>query len=302
MTIGAGVSVLFASCLKAHNGTDLVNDKGTVSTVIADVGPTGGSTSLAVNALPATEAVDLITLKSFDPKGGSSGTVHVKINVGNASGYDAFPASGYSLPLEYDVPIGNTGLTIPITLNKTSLDLTKNYGLEVSIASVSKGVIAENDKTMIVSFQIKNKYDGVYRLVLRHDGWAAYGIADQISATYPLDINMITAGASSLTIDAGAPFYDLQPGWAGGTGSITGYTAFGATTPKFTFDATTNALTSVVNTTPDDGRGRFLFINPAVTTSRYDPATKKIYAAYYMTQVGRPNQFIYDTLTYLRAR
>jgi len=43
-------------------------------------------------------------------------------------------------------------------------------------------------------------------------------------------------------------------------------------------------------------------LNPAVTDSRYDPATQTIYAAYEMTQNGRPNQFIYDTLVYRGPR
>ena len=57
-----------------------------------------------------------------------------------------------------------------------------------------------------------------------------------------------------------------------------------------------------MNLIPDDGRGRAFAINPAVTDSRYDPATKTIYAAYLMFQNGRPTQYIYDTLVYKGSR
>jgi hypothetical protein len=70
----------------------------------------------------------------------------------------------------------------------------------------------------------------------------------------------------------------------------------------FTFDVATDKLVSVTNTTPDDGRGRAFFLNPAITTSRYDPATKTIYAAYMLKQNGRPDMAIYDTLTFKKLR
>jgi len=261
----APVAVLFASCLKAHNSTDLINDNGTVATVIADVGTTGGSTVIAVNALPATEAVDLLTLKAFDPKGSTSGTVHVKINVGNASGYDAFPASGYSLPLEYDVPIGNTGLTIPITLNKTSLDLTKNYGLEISIASVSKGVIGENDKTMVVSFLIKNQWDGKYTCTFTN--YHPTSNPGYTGAT--TNVEMHTSGPNSVKIYMPL-FGDYYcPAVLGGA-----LTAFGAQSPEYTINTTTNAVT-VQNVYP----GAVTFYAMATGfNSRWDPATKTFYA------------------------
>ena len=88
----------------------------------------------------------------------------------------------------------------------------------------------------------------------------------------------------------------------GGVGFTSGYTAFGAIAPLFIFNNTTNKLTDVQNTYADDGRGRKLELNPAITDSRFDPATKTIYAAFIMKQTGRVNQYFYDTLTYVKAR
>src|SRR5258705_2962731 len=126
-------TMVFTSCLKSHNTTDLLDDNGSIVTAIADVGPRGGTNVITVTATPVIETVDFITLRVYAPGNNKpSGPVHVKLAVTAASGYDQIPASGYSLPLEYNVPVGTTGLTIPITLNKNSLDLTKNYGIQIS--------------------------------------------------------------------------------------------------------------------------------------------------------------------------
>jgi hypothetical protein len=127
-----------------------------------------------------------------------------------------------------------------------------------------------------------------------------------VTADYPVDsdgmgIDMLTAGPNSNTIFNHYRGDDLLPAFAV-TATGLSPTAFGATSPKFTFDDATNKLIKVENIIPDDGRGRTLLLNPAITDSRYDPATKTIYAAFIMTQNGRPNQFFYDTLTYIGPR
>ena len=98
--------------------------------------------------------------------------------------------------------------------------------------------------------------------------------------TYPENIAMITASANSVALYNPVFADGLVPAFTSG-GDPTG---FGAATPVFTFDLATNKLVSVVNSTPDDGRGRAFELNPAVTTSRFDPATKTIYAAYFLKQ------------------
>jgi hypothetical protein len=183
--------------------------------------------------------------------------------------------------------------------NSASLDPVKTYALGLTISAADQGyTVASNQKEVVVAFTIKNKYDGVYTLRVRTTGWAAYGIADGATYTYPEDFDIITVGANSVSSFSNYRGDNLLPAFSA-TG---GATAFGATTPLFIFDNGTNKLTDVQNTTPDDGRGRKLEINPAITDSRYDPATKMIYAAFIMKQNGRPNQYFYDTLTYVKAR
>lgn len=217
------------------------------------------------------------------------------------------PATAYTVStLNVVIPAGQKfsdafKLTIP---NSASLDPNNTYALGFSITAVSAGyTIAANQKDIVVGFAIKNKYDGVYSLRFRSTGWAAYGIADNAPSTeYETVVDMETTGANSVDLYNNYFAAYLLPGFTGGLGTVSGPTAFGVTTPRFIFDTNTDALIDVVNTTPDDGRGRFLELNPDVTDSRYDPASKIIYASFIMKQNGRPNQVFYDTLTFVRER
>jgi len=108
---------------------------------------------------------------------------------------------------------------------------------------------------------------------------------------------MVTSGISSVTIltqETGDAQNAFDP-----DGNVL---SFGATAPQYIFDPATDKLTDVKNLAPDDGRGRAFHLNPAVTDSRFDPTSRTIYAAYIMVQIGRPDQEIYDTLTYVSPR
>src|SRR5436853_4252156 len=119
LAIAAPVAVLFTSCLKAHNSTDVLNDKGSTVSAIQDVAEFRTNKFLSLALLPATQVVELITLKSYSARGANTGTVHVTLvqdpAAVTAAGYTAIPANAQSgLVLEYDVPIGGS-VTVPIT-------------------------------------------------------------------------------------------------------------------------------------------------------------------------------------------
>jgi len=212
-----------------------------------------------------------------------------------------FPTTGYKFApgLTVTIPKGSREGYLQLTTIPNSL-VGKEYGFGFRIKSVSnsKYLISGNYNAVVVSVGVRNKYDGDYTLRIKTSGWAAYGISDNAPATYPFDIGMITAGANSVALYNTAFAAGFQPAFTS-TGDPTG---FGATSPVFTFDLSTNILLSVVNSSPPDARGRAFAINAAVTDSRYDPATKTIYAAYFLKQNGRPDMAIYDTLTYKKAR
>lgn len=172
-----------------------------------------------------------------------------------------------------------------------------DYALGLQIASVSSGyLISSNYNTGILAIATKNQWDGVYTFTQKTTGWAAYGIADGQTFTLPSDVSLITATATAVDIKT---VYGLfQVGFDPNGGIVT----FGATAPRFVFDPATNALVDVINTAPPDPRLRAFHLDPDVTDSRYDPDTKTIYAAYIFTQTGRPDQHVYDTLTYVKSR
>lgn len=208
------------------------------------------------------------------------------------------PADAYSFATTVTIPKGSRSATIYCNVTLTAdWDYSKSYALPLTITSASYGVISTNFGTAIYTISGRNKYDGSYSFREKLVGWGTYGIDDGTTYTWPNNIGFVTAGAASNTTsdkNEGA----LQLAFTSSGGS----TGFGATTPLFTFDPTSNAITSVANTTPNDGRDRTLYLNPAVTDSRYDPSTGTIYAAYIMTQTGRPLQYIYDTLVYQGTR
>jgi hypothetical protein len=223
-------------------------------------------------------------------------------NTAHNTNYTLFPAGALSIiGLTGTIPAGSDEAQLKIRVDKSSLSLTESYAVGLIINS-SDATVNSNANKIVLNFSIKNKYDGVYDLRVKTVGWGAYTILDGITKDYPqtgdgLCIGLVTAGPSDVTFYNYVLESDLLPAF-----STTGPTQFGATTPKFTFDPNTNRLLNVQNTSPDDGRGRKLSINPLVTDSRFDPATKTVYAAFIMKQNGRPDQYIYDTLTFTGDR
>ena len=310
------LSIAATSCLKDKafdNGTVQSGSQGSgQDTKVISLGITVSSTSNFLTAsYPITgndTTVDLIPVEL----GGTADApedIHVTLTVddslleeyNNTNGTNLVDASSVATILNngiVTIPKGARIGYLQVKFNASDL-LAAQYALPVKITSVAESgyTISGNLNTGIVAIGPKNKYDGLYQLTILTSGWGAYGINDGPPAlTWPTDIGLVTSGPNSVVFSS-QELGPLQPAFAGGSP-----TGFGATVPQFTFDPATDKLVSVVNLAPDDGRGRTLFLNPAVTDSRYDPATQTIYAAYEMTQNGRPNQFIYDTLVYRGPR
>ena len=249
-------------------------------------------------ASPKPVSQDVVVTLAPDPTGLAD------YNTANGTAYELLPSNAY-LIADYKVTVkkGQNLDSLKLVIYPDKVDLSKQLALSLKLADASGRLLSKNFSNVVYSIGVKNKYDGVYDMRIKTVGWDAYGIADGLTGQWPRvsgnAIGMVTASANSVTLFDYLRSDNLQPAFTTG---LAGATAFGATTPKFTFDATTNKLTSVVNTTPDDGRGRVLNLNPSVTDSRFDPATRTIYAAYIMSQNGRPDQKIYDTLTYTGPR
>jgi len=243
-----------------------------------------GTQYTAPEDIKITIAIDTAALSAFNADQSTNDTLP--------------PADAYSFPTTVTIPKGSNGATIycHVTLS-SDWNYNASYALPLTITSSSYGTISSNFGTAIYSVSGRNKYDGSYSLRERQTGWATYGINDGSTYNWPNNIGFVTAGANSNTT-SDKNEGSLLPAFTSSGGS----TGFGATTPLFTFDPSSNALLSVTNTTPNDGRDRTLYLNPAITDSRYDPSTGTIYAAFIMTQTGRPLQYFYDTLVYKGSR
>ena len=317
----AGLSTVFSSCLKESSNPPLYGYS--VPNLVSfqdNGGPSAGGAGYGTTTTPfplfsfsfslVNDTAGFNAIVVYGPGGPAPQDITVNIaasqavldsfNSANSTNYVMPDAASYSMPTSVVIPKGQTQGYFHITVKPSSaFNFNVSNAIALQISSSSFGGVSSNFGSEVNSFAVKNQYDGVYSLDIKTVGWAAYGISDNLPGSYPGGMEMVTVGANSVSFYNGTTGYgNLEPAFTAGNA---GATAFGATTPLFTFDANNN-LVSVTNTTTPDTRDRLLALNPAVTDSRYDPATKTIYAAYIMTQNLRPTQYIYDTLVYTGPR
>ena len=276
ISLGLNVTSADNVALLAYNNSD--NDT-TVNLVPVELGgPNAASQDVVVTLENADDIVD-----STNTADGSDFALN--------TGQIVIPSFQVTIPA--DQRIGYLKATF-----KPSSLIGTTYGLGFRIVSVAQqGYVIGNLSHGMAIVLIKNKYDGKYRLTQKSVGWGAYsGFADGVSYVWPSAMGFRTKGALTNGFENPSSGI-LQPMFLVGGGT----SALGATDPAFTFDAS-DKLVSVTNDAPDDGRGRQFVINPAVTDSRYDPATKTIYMAYIGSQNGRPPNYLYDTLVYIGPR
>jgi hypothetical protein len=312
LSLGAVVAVMGAGCLKDKGfdakdyGID-ITEKKAVAFPLSAASP--NVVGVNASATPITFDGPSITLEQ---SGSAAADVHVTIalkpTLVTDGGYTPLPAGAVTVStMTPTIVAGTKFVTLKFTFpNSAALDPNLQYGLGLTISAVDQGyTIANNQRDILYVFTVKNKYDGNYSMRIKTVGWAAYGISDNLPGTWPsiaggYSIGLVTGGPNSVRVYDYWGFDDfIQNAFTTNNASGTG---FGATAPRFHFNLATDQLINVTNDLPDDGRGRVFAMNPAVTDSRYDPATKKIYAAYILKQNGRPDLMIYDTLTYKSPR
>ena len=299
-TFFAAIAVLATGCLKDKGFEDHeygINDPDDSPAAVGF--PLGARAAnivgIEVSANPqiiSTEPV--ITLFSGEPAPNDI-NITLTLNPGLVAAHNAannanvldMPTNLFSFQtMNVVLPAGQRMVTVPITIsNSTSLDPTKAYGIGVTISSADAGyTIAENFKNLLLIFNIKNKYDGIYKL---------FGVHNRPGLNAPyrnVTVHLVTTGPDKVKMYWPAIGADAHPI----NGATTYYSNF---TTEFKFDLTTNKLLSVDNPyTP--GSPPFT-IGPA-TDSRYDPATKTIYAQYYYN--ANLQRMFTDTLIYQGPR
>lgn len=207
---------------------------------------------------------------------------------------EPLPAGVYTAPtLTITIPKGQRMATFAVQVNNTTtLDPNTVYGLGYTITSVSGGdyQIAGNNRNLIFGFNIKNAYDGLYKL----NSQLVHPTATTAGSGTRSDIELRTYGPNSVLMfwraldDYGHPIF---PG-------NTGLSYFADQAPIITIDPSSNRVTSVTNYYP---AGVAYAIDPSYP-SRFVPdsaGTKWIFVKYGYSSNSRT---FTDTLRYLGAR
>lgn len=268
----------------------------------------GSPLVIGINSQAAPQEVSgpLLTL---DESGAPSADVKVTLQINSGLvtdlGFTPLGPTEFSVnSLVVTIPAG-TKLSdaVKVTVSNSSLlDPLVVYGVGLTISSVDQGYkVAQNMKDIVIAFNIKNQYDGKYTLKGKfyHPSYPYFPISTTVE--------MHTSGPNSVKM-YWPPFDDyLNPFSTSATG--TPLTGFDGQDPDFTVNSTTNSITvQNVSAGAVTFYGMGLGFDNAGYTSRWDPATKTMYACYGYN-LGAGGSFVagstrmwIDTLVYTGPR
>jgi|LauGreDrversion4_2_1035121.scaffolds.fasta_scaffold00009_23 hypothetical protein len=195
------------------------------------------------------------------------------------------PPDQYTFPngLDVTIPKGSKDAKLKLTVNNSSLlDPSTVYGIVVEINSIDKAgyTISGNFKYEIISFAVKNQYDGIY-------DFKGYILRNSVNGPDPaLSGNFKDEEATLTTLNVNAVQFKQIWANSGPVGGIDGLT--------LTVDPATNAVTcsSSANAT---------LMNDPNYNNHYDPATKTFYVSFKWGTFPN-NRAATDTLTFNRPR
>ena len=298
----AGLSVAFTSCLKDKgfdNNEYGINDADTQPPGVGFPFGSKARTDFGLDVSATAQSVSGLVYVNLESGTAAKSDVKVTLtnntaallaayNAANGTSIQALPTALYTVPLNLTIPSGGRNVQTDIVIsNTTSLDPNISYAIGLTISNVDGGyTIASNLKNLFIVFSVKNKYDGRYNL-------RGYHNRPGLDAPYNETVEMETSGPNSVTMkwpeNGGQPYSHPLNG---------GVTYYGSFTTNFYFNLTTNVMTAW------DMTPWATTVTPTVTpgtNSRYDPATKTIYANFYYNGNPAARQF-WDTLRYLGPR
>jgi len=312
----AAIAVTFTSCLKDKPINELEYGMANYDrqAIVELPSPPTHRMTVAMDYEDAVKVVDMVTVgiaadqplsEELQVVLDTTGTAAAIADYNNANGtaivklpnnFYTYQGSG----LNVTMPGGSRLVPVKGSINAINFDPSTTYALQYTIKSVDKSgyTISGNFGKVFVLFGAKNKYDGVYLLRFKMLDWlAAYGI-DNVLVEWggPVHLETVSGNSVKLFDDWGFGTY-IHP-----AATPTAYTGFGSTEPRFIFDNNTNEMIGCVNDFVNPSNGRQFLMNPAVSGSKFDPATKDIYAGIILRQPGRPDLQIFDTLTYVGPR
>jgi len=304
-------SVALANCVKEKAFFPTETGDPSRKQIVSFAGAENAINVIARDVNPSIDTFVVITLRrspSTQAELNSPLTVRLTRNPALISAYNAaprnanyqeVPQSAYTILDDINAITfqpGETVKEIRIRLNKSSLSLSNQYALGFSISEVGAGGQINPDlKNVLYSIGIKNQYDGKYTL----KGAFYHPTSSPGYDRFTVDVEMHTSGPNSVKMyvpDFGGYYH---PGLFSGV-----LNAFGSQEPAYTIDPVTNKVT-VQNAFP--GAVTFYTMAPGYD-SRYDPATKTIYAKFGYNYSAGPvfnpatNREWTDTLIYVGPR
>ena len=217
----------------------------------------------------------------------------------NKTTFTLLPSDMFSMPLSVTIPKGEQRAIVSLKLKTNKFDFSKTYAIPVKIVSASYGIISGNFGKAVYRVGAKNKYDGVYTLKSKMVPPADRPTFSANPWTWGYEVQLVSTGANSVALYNSAYSTDYTHPIVLTDNSVS---RLGSFTPEFIFDEATNKLASVKNYIANASNGRTGVINGTVTTSRYDPETKTVYAAFIMDQPAMASLPFYDTLIYKKPR
>ena len=269
-------------------------DKGTNVIEIPEIRTGGNVKLIPLDFSPGNQTVTVITLKNQAT--GSAGSAQVKLSLDTATvkaaGASLMPANSYTIPtLEYVVP-ANGSVDVPMVINRSKLTVDSVYGLGFKIATVNTGTIANDAKSIVVKFDLRNRWDGLYKVTGSFVDVAAPSITFK-----EFDADLVTTGPAQVTMlpkELGIPGYLILSGT-----SLSYYGSFG---PVFNFDPATNKITSVVNSYGQPASNTRSAMLDATGSNVWSPATKNFAVKFWMLQPNTvttpPHIRVYFTNTF----
>ena len=278
--------IIISSCKKNK-------DSGVVE--ISDLSA-GNEKVVNLDFLPGSQTVDVITIKNT-----GSGNVHVKLATDTAvssAGATPLRQTNYSIgTLEFDIPANNSK-TLQVAINRTGLSVDTVYGLVFKIVSVDGGSIANGSQSIKAKFDLRNRWDGRYKVT--------GGFVDIAAPTITFteqEVRLVTTGPASVVMipkELGIPGYLILSGT-----SLSYYSSFG---PVFNFNPASNNIASVVNSYGQPASNtRSAELDPS-GTNKWDAATKSMAVKFFMKQpntvLTAPHIRVYfnNTFIYLGTR
>ncbi|RYF26814.1 MAG: DUF1735 domain-containing protein [Flavobacteriales bacterium] len=182
------------------------------------------------------------------------------------------------------IPKGQAKASFNVSIKTSQFDLTAKYALPLKITAVSSGTISGNYGTILLNLAAKNKFDGRYQFIATATAPDRPTFLLNTQYTYPYDVELRTTGPNSNNLynQAYGDFLIPLIGLPNATSGL------GSTNLEFTFDPTTNKIVTAANkiTNPGNGRQMSLDASANATSNYWDPASKDVFATFFVTQPG----------------